>query len=246
MRRAPAVSPIASSVRSIAVFGFILLGLGQAGPGPAVAGEPAGGFVGLQVQGVNSATMAALGLDAVKGVLVRDVAAGGPADLAGIRRGDLLLKLAEQEIDTTEQLLQVVNKTTADQVVPVSVFRAGKTVELRIKLGPWPQARKVDRDATGILPEAGLTMVALTPKMRDRFSVRWSSVGVLVTLVDESKVAGIGIKRGEIIHQINQEDIWLPDQVIARYKQAKTAKRPSLLLLIEGAEGFRYMTLPVR
>jgi len=240
------VTTIASSARSIAVFGFILLGFGQAGPGPAVASEPAGGFVGLQVQGVNSATMAALGLDAVKGVLVRDVAAGGPADLAGIRRGDLLLKLAGQEIDSTEQLLQVVNKTTSDQIVPVSVFRAGKTVELRVKLGPWPQARKVDRDATGILPEAGLTMVALTPKMRDRFSVRWSSVGVLVTLVDESKVAGIGIKRGEIIHQINQEDIWLPDQVIARYKQAKTAKRPSLLLLIEGAEGFRYMTLPVR
>lgn len=240
------MTPIASSARSIAVFGFILLGLGQVGPGPAAASEPAGGFVGLQVQGVNSATMAALGLDAVKGVLVRDVAAGGPADLAGIRRGDLLLKLDGQEIDTTEQLLQVVNKTTSDQIVPVSVFRAGKTVELRVKLGPWPQARKVDRDATGHLPEAGLTMVALTPKMRDRFSVRWSSVGVLVTLVDESKVAGIGIKRGEIIYQINQEDIWLPDQVIARYKQAKTAKRPSLLLLIEGAEGFRYMTLPVR
>jgi len=240
------VTTIASSTRSIAVFGFILLGLGQVGPGPVAASEPVGGFVGLQVQGVNSAMMAALGLDAVKGVLVRDVAAGGPADLAGIRRGDLLLKLAGQEIDSTEQLIQVVNKTTSDQIVPVSVFRAGKTVELRVKLGPWPQARKVDRDATGHLPEAGLTMVALTPKMRDRFSVRWSSVGVLVTLVDESKVAGIGIKRGEIIYQINQEDIWLPDQIIARYKQAKTAKRPSLLLLIEGAEGFRYMTLPVR
>jgi serine protease Do len=230
----------------IAVLGLVLLGPVRFNPGAAGAAESGGGFIGLQVQGVNASATAALGLDTAKGVLVRDVAAGGAADLAGIRRGDLILKLGGEDIDSFERLLQVINKTAPDQVVPATVFRAGKTIELSMKVGPWPPARKVDRDATGHLPEAGLTMVALTPKMRDRFSVRWSSTGVLVTLVDESKAPGIGIKRGEIIHQVNQEDVWLPDQVIGRYKQAKAAKRGSLLLLVEGAEGYRFVALTIR
>lgn len=226
---------------SIVAAGLLLPALGAAG-----ANEPGSGFVGLQVQGINSAVASALGLNDAKGVLIRDVAPGGPADLAGLRRGDLLMKLAGEEIDTFERLLQVVNKSAPDQQIPATVFRGGKTVELKIKVGKWPQSWKVERDATGHLPEAGLTMVALTPKMRDRFSVRWGSVGVLVTLVDESKAPGIGLKRGEVIQQVNQEEVWLPDHVINRYKQAKTAKRTTLLLLVEGPEGFRYVSLAVR
>jgi serine protease Do len=226
---------------TIAAAGLLLLVLGEA-----VSAEPGSGFVGLQVQGINAAVASALGLNDAKGVLIRDLAPGGPADLAGLRRGDLLVKLAGEDIDTFERLLQVVSKTSPDQQIAATVRRGGNTVELKIKVGKWPQSWKVERDATGHLPEAGLTMVALTPKMRDRFSVRWGSVGVLVTLVDESKAPGIGLKRGEVIHQVNQEDVWLPDHVITRYKQAKTAKRGSLLLLVEGAEGFRYIALAVR
>lgn len=232
------------TMRKSAAIAFLML-LG-AGDGAALAAESNSGFVGLQVQGVNTAVSSALGLADTKGVLIRDVAPGGPADLAGLRRGDLLLKLAGEEIDTFEKLLQVVAKTAPDQVIPANVLRVGKAVELKIKVGQWPQALKIDRDATGHLPEAGLTMVALTPKMRDRFSVRWGSIGVLVTLVDESKVPGVGIKRGEVIQQVNQEEVWLPDHVINRYKQAKTAKRSTLLLLVEGPEGFRYVALAVR
>ena len=90
-----------------------------------------------------------------------------------------------------------------------------------------PPSLKIDRDATGHLPEAGLTMVALTPKMRNCFPVRWGATGVLVTLIDEGKASGIGIKRGEVIRQVNQEDVWLPERVIARYKRAK--RRPARL-----------------
>ena len=221
--------------------GFLIVACGEAG-----ATEPGTGFVGLQAQGINSAVASALGLNDAKGVLVRDVAPGGPADVAGLRRGDLLMKLAGEEIDSFERLLQIVNKTAPNQQIPAAVYRAGKTVDLSVKVGKWPQSWKIERDSTGHLPEAGLTMVALTPKMRDRFSVRWGSVGVLVTLVDESKAPGIGLKRGEVIQQVNQEEVWLPDHVIARYKQAKTAKRSTLLLLVEGLEGYRYVALAIR
>ena len=210
------------------------------------AGEDAPGFIGLQVQGLNVQAAAALGMADSKGVLVRDLAPGGPADRAGIRQGDLIVRMAGEEIDTFEKLLQAASKTKPDQQIPVSIVRAGKAIEVHLTSGKWPPSWKIDRDATGHLPEAGLTMVALTEKIRNRFSVRWGTTGVLVTLVDESKVPGIGVKRGEIIRQVNQEDVWLPDHVIARYKQAKAGKRGTLLLLVDGPEGFRYVALAVR
>ncbi len=220
---------------------FMVLAAGAAG-----ATENSSGFIGLQVQGLNAQAAAALGLAENKGVLVRDLAPGGPADRAGIRQGDLIVRLAGEEIDTFEKLLQVANKAKPDERIPVALMRAGKTVETQVTVGKWPQSWKIDRDTTGHLPEAGLTMVALTPKIRNRFPVRWGATGVLVTLVDESRAPGIGIKRGEIIRQVNQEEVWLPDHVIARYKQAKTAKRGTLLLLVDGPDGFRYVALAVR
>lgn len=204
------------------------------------------GFIGLQVQGLNAQAAAALGLAEPKGVLVRDIASGGPADHAGIRQGDLIVRMAGEDIDTFEKLLQVASKAKPEQKIPVNILRAGKTVEVQLTAGKWPPSWKIDRDATGHLPEAGLTMVALTDKIRNRFSVRWGTTGVLVTLVDESRVPGSGVKRGEIIRQVNQEDVWLPDHVIARYKQAKTGKRGTILLLVDGPEGLRYVPLAVK
>ncbi len=204
------------------------------------------GFIGMQVQGLNAQAAGALGLTEPKGVLVRDIASGGPADHAGIRQGDLIVRMAGEDIDTFEKLLQVASKAKSEQKIPVNILRAGKTVEVQLTAGKWPPSWKIDRDSTGHLPEAGLTMVALTDKIRNRFSVRWGTTGVLVTLVDESKIPGIGVKRGEIIRQVNQEDVWLPDHVIARYKQAKTGKRATILLLVDGPEGLRYTALAVK
>ena len=229
---------------------FMVLAAGAAfmvfAAGAAGATEDPAGFIGMQVQGLNPPAAAALGLTEPMGALVRDLAPGGPADRAGIHQGDLIVRLGGQAIDTFETLLQVAGKAKPDQALPVTIIRAGKTIEATLTVGKWPPSLKIDRDATGHLPEAGLTMVALTPKMRNRFPVRWGATGVLVTLIDEGKASGIGIKRGEVIRQVNQEDVWLPEHVIARYKQAKAAQRGSILLLVEGAEGFRYIALVVR
>jgi len=212
---------------------------------PRTAGAADSGFLGMHVQGMSPETAAALNLKSTDGVLVRDVAVGGPSDRAGIRRGDLILKFAGQAIDSFERMIKAVGATRPGQDAKVELLREGKPMTLTMKMGAWTEAWRVGAGAVASHPESGLTMATLTDKLRKGFALRWGTLGVVVTLVDPDR-SDIGLRRGDVIAQINQDAVWKPDQVIAKYTEAKAAGRKQLLLLIERIDGFHYMLLPVR
>ena len=199
----------------------------------------------MHIQGMSLKIAKALGRNKADGVLVRDVALGGPADQAGIKRGDLIVEYAGKKIDTFKRLVKIAGSTRPGQEVKVSLLRHGKPVTLMLKLGvrtgPWKAAKGT---AVGH-SQSGLTMSSVTQKLRKGFNLRWGSVGVLVTLVDPER-KDIGLRRGDLITQVNQDDVWKPEQVVAKYKAAKKAGKKELLLLIERVNGFHYMLLPVR
>lgn len=211
-------------------------------PRPAVAES---GFSGMHVQGMSLKIAKALGRNTADGVLVRDVALGGPADQAGFKRGDLIVEYAGQKIDTFERLVKVAGSTRPGQEVKVSLLRRGKPMTLTLKLGARTEPWKVVKNSVVSHPQSGLTMTSLTQKLRKGFGLRWGSIGVLVTLVDPER-KDIGLRRGDLITQVNQDDVWKPEQVVAKYKAAKKAGRKDLLLLIERVNGFHFMLLPVR
>jgi len=223
---------------AIAVAILVLL---QTGPASAEFG-----FSGMQIQGMKPEIAKALGLEKPHGVLIRDVAVGGPADAAGIRRGDIIVKFAGKEIDTFKRLVQVVRGTKPGQSVKVTVLRKSGRKDLTLKLGQRPDAWKITKDAVVNIPKVGLTLAAISKKIRDRFALRWGSIGVLVTLIAPEVASTMQLERGDIIVQVNQEDVWKPSQVAALYKKAKTDGRKRLLILVERVSGFEYMLLPVK
>lgn len=220
-----------------AVFLAAFAGVGRA------SAEP--GFVGMQVQGISPEIAATLGLAAAKGVLIRDVALGGPAAEAGFERGDLIVGFAGAPVDTLEQLVAEVGRHTAGDTVAARVHRRGETRELQFTLGAWPSAWQVDKGAFANLPQRGVTLTALTPKVRDAFRLRWGSVGVVVSLVDIRAQGVTPLERGDLIVQVNQETVWQPARVVDLYREAKDTGKQSLLLLVERASGFYFVMLPV-
>ncbi|NQU59376.1 MAG: PDZ domain-containing protein [Rhodospirillales bacterium] len=203
-------------------------------------------FVGMQVQGISQIVAAAIGIDKPEGVLVRDVALGGPADRSGIHRGDMIVKFAGSEIDTFEKLVAKVGKLNAGDNVPITVLRQGKSLTLNMQTVKWTPAWQVKNGIFASLPEIGLTLTALTPKVRDRFGLRWGSTGVVITLIDPEKATNLDLQRGEIIHQVNQKVIWDPNDLVKMYIEAKGQGRKSLLLLVEGIGGYRFSILKVK
>jgi len=226
-------------------FAGILLVVASVMYGPALAAAEFG-FSGMHVQGVNQAIATALGLKKAEGVMVMDVALGGPADFAGVKRGDRIIRFNKAHIDTFKRLVKIVTSTRPGQTVEFDIDRRGRKRSLKMKLGSKPASWKVAKGSVINFSAIGVTMAAITPKIRQRFNIRWGSVGVLVTLIDPAFAERMLLKRGDVIVQINQRDVWRPDQIKRAYDSAKEAKTEKLLMLIERPDGFRYMMLPVK
>ncbi|MBT3305462.1 MAG: PDZ domain-containing protein [Alphaproteobacteria bacterium] len=203
------------------------------------------GFIGMQVQGMSPKIAKALGLKSTNGVLVRDVALGGASNKAGFKRGDLILEFGGKKIESFEAMVKAAGATKPGLKVKVAILRAGKPMTLSLTLGKWTPSWRITKSAVASQPASGLTLASLTQKLRKGFGLRWGSIGVVVTLVDPDRT-DIGLRRGDLIIQVNQVDVWLPEQVVAAYNEAKKAGRKELLLLVERVNGFRFMALPVR
>ena len=177
---------IGSFMRSSAATFFALVGVLFISLSPAsVDAEPA--FVGMQVQGISKKVALAFGIDKPEGVLVRDVALDGPANKSGIHRGDLIVAFAGDDIDTFEQLVVKVRELQAGDSVPVTVVRNGEELELTMVTGKWTPEWQVKKGIFASSPAVGLTMSAITPKVRERFDILWGSNGVIITLIDPEK-----------------------------------------------------------
>jgi serine protease Do len=203
-------------------------------------------FVGMQIQGLSPAVGQALGLAQPKGVLVRDVALGGPAAAAGFQRGDLIVRYGGKEVGTFESLVALVRETKAGAKVPVEVVRAGRRISLDLGTTGWPAAWAVTQNAFATLPYLGVTLASLTPKTREALELPWGTTGVVVSLLDPDKEGAKALRRGDLIVQVNQQDVWMPDQVMDQIEKAKAAGRPNVLILVEGRDGYRFTLLPVR
>jgi hypothetical protein len=69
------------------------------------------------------------------GFVVKEIAAGGPAEQAGVRRHDLLWKMGEQMLVNEGQLATLLRLAAPGDKVTLSVFREGKSLDLKVILG---------------------------------------------------------------------------------------------------------------
>ncbi|MBC8242439.1 MAG: PDZ domain-containing protein [Alphaproteobacteria bacterium] len=223
-----------------------LFGAGLFGIGSAVAGGSP--YVGMQPQELPPQALAALGLSGMMNgvVAIRDVGRDTPAARAGVQRGDILLTLGGEKIETLAQVIAIVTKASPGDIFDLTVLRNGEKIDLSLTTEEWPEQRQIKKTFIGQIPALGLTTGALASKIRTEFGIRWDSEGVVVTLVDPSKGVSEVIKRGDVIVQFNQQPVWLPEQLIAAYGAAKNAEKKAALVLLERPDGYVFIMLPVR
>lgn len=202
-------------------------------------------FFGLQIQGLSPTIANALDLEKPHGVLVRDIAFPGPASHSGLQRGDLILVIEGKAVESVDQVVGLSETLKAGQEISMRVMRRGKELDVTVKLGARPPRWDIRRNSFATIAPMGVTFAALTDKVRERFAIGWRSRGVVVSLVDEKKAASLDLRVGDVVVQVNQSSVWKPSHVISAIKRAQKEKREMVLLLVEGAEGFRFVLLPV-
>ena len=106
------------------------------------AGKVERGRIGVGIQEVTAPLAAAFGLSSFDGALVGMVEPDSPAQRAGVRSGDVIVRFGDQAVLRSDDLPRIVARMVPGREVPMEVMRAGEHQTLRVTLGQWPGADK--------------------------------------------------------------------------------------------------------
>ena len=99
------------------------------------SGQIVRGFVGISYQPLTPRQAISLGLSAPAGITVSQVVSGSPADTAGLKVGDIITKLNDQQIDQQHPLNSLMLKTRPGDKVRLTLIRGGQTQVIEVTLG---------------------------------------------------------------------------------------------------------------
>jgi serine protease Do len=102
-------------------------------------GKVVRGWLGVMIQKITPELEEKLGLKGDQGALVADVTAGGPAEKAGIKRGDVIVSFDGKAVEEMNDLPYIVATTPVGKKVEVEIIRDGKKKQLEVEVGERAQ-----------------------------------------------------------------------------------------------------------
>src|SRR6202167_3859058 len=196
-------------------------------------GKVVRGYLGLFPQDVTPALARQFGLNRPGGALVSGLKPDAPAAPDRLKKGDVILELNGQPVESANDLQLRVSQSAPGTAVKLAYSRDGKVEHDNVTLGELPPD-KLAEDNSGPSENSGglegVNVEELTPDTLQQLQLPSGTRGVVVTNVDPSSAAAAaGLDRGDVIQEVNHK----PVHNIAEYKQAVAAagKQPVLLLV---------------
>jgi serine protease Do len=166
------------------------------------------GFLGVTAQPLTPELTAAFGLESSDGALVAQVTPGGPAEEAGIRRGDVIVGYRGEAIQKLLDLLRAVSRTPVGERVDVEVIRDRRRQSFEARIAEAETLVRGTRVADTSGPEAfGLQVEDPSPELRRRLRLGPRG-GVTVAAVEPGgPAAEAGMQPGDLLLELNHEPI---------------------------------------
>lgn len=234
--------------------------------------EAGGAFLGIQMEDVTPDNMATYKLNSERGVIVRSVEKGSPAEAAGVQEKDVILEYAGTPVFSSMELSRLVRETPPGRKVDIAVSRDGKRVALSAKVaereGPLSRVERGFQimprgDSRGFAfsfppgmeqglpfggelrtgrPRLGVSLQPLTDQMAAFFGVTGRK-GVLVTSVTEGSAAAGKLRAGDVIVSADGQPVNDPED-LTRIVQGKNEGALDLKVIRDKKEVTVSVTLP--
>jgi serine protease Do len=200
------------------------------------------GWLGVMIQGITPDLKNKLHLKDEKGALVGDVPAGGPADKAGIKRGDVIVSFDGKEIKEVKDLPYIVASTPVGKNVKVELVRKGRKTSLQVKVGELKEEGE-SQAVSKAEPNLGLTVKEITPELARNLGLSETSGLIVVQVENNTAAAKAGLRPGDIIIEIDQVPIKDLDEFHSKIQDYK--KGDTVLFLVKRRGSTTYLTLRV-
>jgi predicted metalloprotease with PDZ domain len=201
-------------------------------------------FLGVFLDDVTSDIASDYGVTQGQGALVRRVSQDSPAEKAGLRANDVIVKLGDTAVKSADDLREMLHAKKAGDVVQLTVVRGGEEKTIEATLGKRPRAvefglepKDIEKEFKWVLPQtpempepsghawAGIRLQELSEGLAKYFGVE---DGVLISDVEkDSPAEKAGLEAGDVIVRIDGRSINDPQDVqrrVGRHDPGETAK----------------------
>ncbi|MCF8061555.1 MAG: trypsin-like peptidase domain-containing protein [Deltaproteobacteria bacterium] len=201
------------------------------------AGEVRFPWVGLEIQELSEDLRIHFEVPREQGgVLIRDVYEAGPASGGGIRRGDILLRIGRERVDSLSDYRSALAEYTPGNRVDLELFRDGETRQVMVVLAPFPPDLALDL----VEQRMGIEVEETGRSLARQYGLE--SAVVIKGVRRGSEAARSGLQPGDLILKVNQAetpDVGAFEKAISRYHQL-----PSLTLFVRRGSTIYSLTLP--
>ena len=191
------------------------------------------GYLGVTLEILTPAVAQSLGVKEERGAIVTDVTPGSPADTAGLKQKDVIVRFNDRPVKDIPDLRNRVAEAEIDTKIPLEVVRGGKNMSLTVQIKEMPESFPVARGNGGQIPPApaaplprvtprlpapggsgspanalaGVQVIDLTPRLADRLSMPPETKGVVVNQINPDSSAAEALRDGDLIEEVNQVPI---------------------------------------
>jgi serine protease Do len=165
-------------------------------------------WAGVDLQDVTADLAAALKLDRPRGALVSKLHPESPLAKAGVRQGDVLLRLAGRRIENAQEFNFRFATLAVGEKARIVFSRRNKRVRAEVRLIAAPEVPT--RNATlvrGRSPFTGLEVVNISPAVAEELTLPTSAEGVAVSDVKGRVARRFGFRKGDVIVELNERKL---------------------------------------
>jgi len=174
-------------------------------------GKVSRGYLGVSIRDLDEDLAKQFKIPDTAGALAEDVTAGGPADKARLKTGDVIRKLNGQAVDDASQLTLRVTKLSPGSTATLDIVRDGQPMTIKVPLGERPSDINSARSGGGAIQQGTLRGIAvqnITSSLREEAGIPPNVSGVVIVQIDpNSPAAQNGLQEGDVIESINRKPV---------------------------------------
>lgn len=204
-------------------------------------GKVSRGYIGVVLQEIDNDLAKAFNLEKTEGALVAEVAANSPAEAAGIKQGDIVVKYDKHSVNSIATLRNAIALMSPNTKITLTILRDGKSLEIPVTISLFPSDEVKVKGVEAKENKYGFSVKDMTPDIAKTYGHEVENGVVISKLSPNGPAAIAGLKAGTLIIAVNQKKV----STVSEFNKAleATPTNKPLLLLVKQGDAVRFISL---
>ncbi|MDO4223919.1 MAG: Do family serine endopeptidase [Acinetobacter sp.] len=202
-------------------------------------GKVSRAYLGVSLQDIDRDLAESYQLSKPEGAMISQVEANSPAEKAGLKVGDVILKYNQQNIARTTDLLNYLYRASSGTVAQLEVLSQNKRKNVSVNLGAAPERNSTKRQSSRTSSSTSAKEQVLGMGIRDLSAYERQRLGVKQGIViTDLSYQGLASKAGllprDVITHFNEQEITSADEFIRLLKKHSSNKVVRITVVRQG------------